>query len=240
MRLAQRFTRVLLALLLPLALLVHWNSTQGVEPFGLTAPTVPGRVGHWEVVAEERLDAEVLRVISPDGYLLRRYEGPGGAPIWLYVGIYAGAGNSRSAHDPETCYPAQGWEIVESEVVSVQLPGGSERLEARLLRAHKEALHEEVLYWFQAAHRWPRRPAIEQLLRIRDAAYGQPQYAFVRLSAATAPGMTLEPGLIAFAGHVAPAIRRSVEQVRSESPRGPTSSAELSRLVAQHQPGTSR
>ena len=174
----------------------------------------------WRATAEDRLGAETLAMIEPDAYLLRRYDAPGRTPIWLYVGVYASrAGYGKGAHDPEVCYPAQGWEIMQSELFDVPLMDGN-TLATRHLEAYQGLAKESVLYWFQPAERWPAQAATEQLLRVLDAARGHPQYAFVRLSGPTDGGPTAVRDLAEFAAEIAASIRTVVDEVGSAGETG--------------------
>jgi EpsI family protein len=179
----------------------------------IAQPSLPQHVGIWRATAEEQLDANVLASIDPDAYVIRLYEAPGQAPITIYVGFYAGrAGYGKGAHDPEVCYPAQGWEILSSDPHAVPL-ANAESLSARLLRVHHQSRKDAVIYWFQPAARWPADGATEQALRLLDAATGRPQYAFVRLSVPSNGNPAAVEELSAFAGEIAAAVRAAVENL---------------------------
>ena len=209
-----RLGAVAVALLLPALVLGRWLlATHSATP-AVPVPALPTEVGPWRATAERRLGVEILAMIEPDAYLLRLYEAPGRTPIWLYVGVYAGrAGHGKGAHDPEVCYPAQGWEILQSELLTVPLVDGN-TLATRRLEAHHGLARESVLYWFQPAKRWPVQTAKEQFLRILDAARGRPQYAFVRLSGPTDGTPTAVRDLAEFAAEIAFSIRTLVDEAR--------------------------
>jgi EpsI family protein len=210
MRVQLRLTAVSFALLVPALMLGRWTLGAG-EPPSVPPPSLPDRIGAWTATLEQTLDAEVYAQIEPDAYQIQRYEAPDRPPIWVYVGVYAGrAGSGKGAHDPEVCYPAQGWQIEHSQAAVIPMEDGKD-LHAQQLRFSKGLAGQAVLYWFQPARRWPGTGGTEQLLRIRDALEGRPQYAFVRLSAPS----TGTPGsdLVEFAVEIAPAIRSLVDRV---------------------------
>jgi EpsI family protein len=161
--------------------------------------------------SEDRLDPVSLALAAPDSHVVRRYEAPEGRGIWLYVGLYAErAGTGKSAHDPEVCYPAHGWEILGTGALAISV--GAEEFPAKLLELHRGLLKEEVVYWFQPARRWPAHPLVEQLLRVGDALAGRPQYAFVRLSTASARNRgPATRDLAEFARQIAGSVRSAVE-----------------------------
>lgn len=201
----------LIAMLLPASLLVHWMRIDASETQFVETPPMPQAVGPWRATRQSRLPDDVLEMIDPDSYLMQLYEAPGRTPIWLYLGVYAGrASYGKSAHDPEVCYPAQGWEIMQSESFEVPL-GDSALLRTKHLEAHQGSAKEAVLYWFQPARRWPAPDAGEQLMRIVDAVRGYPQYAFVRLSGPTDGGPMATRDLADFAAGIALPIREFVD-----------------------------
>ncbi len=207
-----RLIAVVLSLLLPALALARWSVASGE----VRAPEFPTQVDSWLRTQDETLAADVLEQIEPDFYVMRRYESEQHTPIWLYVGLYAGrAGSGKGAHHPEACYPAAGWEILDSKAISFTLNDGG-TLHAQQLEFHQGNAREMVLYWFQPAERWPVGAAGEQLLRVMDALRGRPQYAFVRLSARLggADNGATARDIEAFAAHAAPQIRRAVEQLR--------------------------
>ena len=208
----------LVALLVPGALLARWLLAADAPVEFLAVPDLPQEIGPWRAVEQRLLEADVLAIIEPDSYLMQLYTAPGRTPIWIYLGVYAGrAGYAKGAHDPEVCYPAQGWEILRSESFDVPL-AGSETLRTKRLEAHLGSEKEAVLYWFQPALRWPAPAAGEQLLRIVDAVSGSPQYAFVRLSGPSDGSGDAARDLAEFAAGIAAPIRMFVEVGHSEPP----------------------
>ena len=201
----------LIALLLPGALLAHWMWNDADRAVFAETPPLPREVGPWRATLQRRLADDVLEMIDPDSHTMQLYEAPGRTPIWLYLGVYAGrAGYGKSAHDPEVCYPSQGWEILKSESLAVPL-GNSATLRTKHLEAHRGSAKEVVLYWFQPAKRWPAPDAGEQLMRVLDAVSGRPQYAFVRLSGPTDGGAAAKRDLAEFAERIALPIRVFVD-----------------------------
>lgn len=215
MRRPVRLLACVLALALPAGALGTWSlrSTQaGVETPRLD---LPAHIGDWHRTTEERLEADVFSSVQPDAYLLQRYEAPNRSPIWLYLAVYLGrAGYGRGAHDPEICYPGQGWEIVHSDALSVTVPSGEE-LVVRALKVQRVQAHETVLYWFQPSDRWPVNGALEQLMRLIDATRGRARYAFVRLSARSGDGSGAAADLRDLAARLAPEVRGALDRLES-------------------------
>jgi len=215
MKVRARLVGAAIGFLLPALALARWTASAGAAGAPAGLPVLSEPIAAWTLSSESRLTDNEISIINPDAYLLRSYEAPERAPIVVYVGLYKGrAGYDAGAHDPEVCYPAQGWEIVRSRDVEVPLANG-DTLHAKLLDAQKRSDRQTVLYWFQPAARWPAGAAAEQLLRIFDAIAGRPQYAFVRLSAPAR--LNLEPtrDLTDFAARIAGAVRDSLDSTPS-------------------------
>lgn len=191
------------------ALLLYWHGVSNPTRRTFDLDAIPTRIGERRLVDEDRLEPEIAQALRADGYLLRRYQGPDARPLWLYVAFYRGVG-ATGAHDPEVCYPAQGWDVQRSRELAVDL-GERGSLRARLLHARLEQQEETVLYWFQPATRWPHTTALEQLLRVLDALRGTPQYAFVRVSTPGADELGPE-ALADFARDVAVPVRDVLER----------------------------
>ncbi len=210
-----RLAAVAFALLIPALLMARW-SIGSTAPAPVARIELPRQVGAWNATQDQRLSDSIWSIIEPDAHLLRLYEAPGRNPIWIYVGLYGGrTGSGKTAHDPEVCFPAQGWEILERRSARVDLQRG-DSLRATFLEAHLGIQHQTVLYWFQPAARWPAGAAAEQLLRIYDAVTGRPQYAFVRFTSSSSENATAADDLSEFAAEIAPAIRLVVEQLGAE------------------------
>jgi len=208
-----RLAAVLLALLLPTA--THEliaRRASAVARFDLAR--IPDRLGALSLADEQELPAEVLALIAPDAHALRLYADPSGAGIWAYLAFYSGSG-AAGAHDPQVCYPAQGWDIAALRNREVAL-GDGRSLTGKLLAANLGGEQELVLYWFQPAGRWPRAAPLELALRGLDALAGRSRYAFVRLStrvptADAALQSAAEQRLVDAARALAPAVRATID-----------------------------
>jgi EpsI family protein len=211
-----RLASVVAALLLPIVVLAVWVRATHSQVAPVEQIDLPRQVGPWVVVADEEFSADVVERAGVDSYLLRTYEAPGRVPIWLYVGVYAAFRSSGGKyHDPETCYPVSGWEVLDYRALALDL-SGAETLHAQGMKLEKEGRRRLVNYWFQPAGRWPRVRAAEELARVLDAMRGSPQYAFVRLSSPMGAGSEEDASrdLAEFAAAIAGAVRTAVDELR--------------------------
>ncbi len=111
-------------------------------------PGIPLEIDGWKG-RDDRFDDDVYKKVDADATLLRRYERPGGAVIWLYIGYYGTRKGGRTGHTPVYCYPGAGWDIEEKGTEAVPGPGGGDaRVNRLLLRRGDVRTH--VLYWMQS------------------------------------------------------------------------------------------
>jgi EpsI family protein len=213
-------SRIVRLILVSAALLVpigthHLVALRASAVHSFDLERIPAQLGSLDLSSEEELPPEVLELISPDAHTLRLYTGDRGAAVWAYLAFYSGTG-PKGAHDPEVCYPAQGWDISALRNREVTLADGKS-LAGKLLAANLGAQEELVLYWFQPAGRWPRRPPMELALRGIDVLEGRSRYAFVRLStrianADPAQQNAAEARLVDAARALAPAVRAAMDE----------------------------
>jgi len=213
-----RLVAVLLALLLPAGTLAAVMSGAGSTGVAFDAESLPRRVADLHVLHDITMEPDVIAMLDPVSYAFRVYapaqetEASSDATVGLYLAYYHGR-EGNGAHDPNVCYPAQGWEVVAREPTRLVLENGEVMLATRL-HARKGNDEEEVLYWFQPAHRWPSGDLAEVMLRFVDSVMGRPQYGFVRLSASSAPDAAKAEDLARMAREIAPVVRAELERTR--------------------------
>ena len=80
-------------------------------PAPLAAPlsSFPAELGSWRAVHQDYFSPALLSVLRPSDYLSRRYQGPGGKVVDLYIGYHDGGQGSGPIHSPKNCLPGNGW-----------------------------------------------------------------------------------------------------------------------------------
>jgi EpsI family protein len=110
----------------------------------------PKQFGRWRLDArmgvvlpapdvQAQLDAIYNQVLS------RTYVNPEGQRIMLSVAYGGDQSDGTSAHRPEVCYPAQGFEITANTKAVQSTPGGS--LPVRQLMSRLGGRNEPITYW---------------------------------------------------------------------------------------------
>ena len=110
----------------------------------------PKRFGAW--VVDDRMP---VQLISPDTQamlnkiynqtLSRTYVGPQGERIMLSVAYGGDQSDGTRAHRPEVCYPAQGFQILDSQERTLRI--GAQDLRVRQLVSSLGARVEPITYW---------------------------------------------------------------------------------------------
>ncbi|TKB82287.1 MAG: EpsI family protein [Nitrospira sp.] len=114
--------------------------------------------GHWKGT-EIGMDQEILDVLKVSDYMLRMYQpsatlesgttpASGHGPLWLYVGYYQSQRTGATYHSPKNCLPGAGWQLSESNYVSVPTPTGASATINRVV-VGKGLERQLILYWYQ-------------------------------------------------------------------------------------------
>lgn len=118
---------------------------------------VPKTIGQWEFLASSGL------VIPPEDQLTRAtysqlltrvYVAEDALPMMLLVAQSATQTGILQVHRPEFCYTAGGFEISETTLQPIRLPGGS-ILPASTLIADGEGRTEQIVYWTRIGNTVP-------------------------------------------------------------------------------------
>ena len=116
---------------------------------------------------ELSLEQSILDILKLTDYMMRVYVpteqaigngqgvmgkarpgGEGRTPVWLYVGYYQSQRTGATYHSPKNCLPGAGWQFVESDQVSIQIPGGPPIIINKVL-VQKGLDKQVILYWYQ-------------------------------------------------------------------------------------------
>lgn len=155
----------------------------------------PMALGSWRGVPA-RMEAEYLRMLKLDDYLLADFVTDARRPVNFYVSYYAAQANGNSAHSPRACIPGDGWEISDfgqRELREVVVAGRS--LEVNRVVIQRGDNRQLVYYWFQQGGRAITNEYMVKLRIFQDAVTRRrTDGAMVRLVAALAPGESVESG----------------------------------------------
>ncbi|WP_404338518.1 exosortase C-terminal domain/associated protein EpsI [Sphingomonas sp. MMS12-HWE2-04] len=180
----------------------------GLLAGGAAAAALARPVAPLAAISQERLDASVpmrlgdyhsapgfAAVLPPrddlskrlyDRYLARGYVAPGKPPVTLVIAYGSTQDYGLQLHRPETCYPASGWAIGETERLPLAIGGAT--IAAATLSAERPGRREQVLYWTRIGGLFPDSDWQSRIEILRGGLMRQlPDGVLVRLSTPAQP-----------------------------------------------------
>jgi EpsI family protein len=107
---------------------------------------LPRVMGDW--VGEDYPMSEVVsEALGADVILNRLYQGPGGAPVWVFVAYFREQEVGSQIHSPQHCVPGNGWTI--QSVGRTRVDMGGREAEVQRLAIDRNGDGQEMLYWFR-------------------------------------------------------------------------------------------
>lgn len=147
---SQRLRLIVSAVCLLAVLLALQLRSQGeAVPLRRSLGTLPYDIGGWQGKESTLFDTDVLAILKPTDYLVRRYAGPSGQNLWLYIGYWQTQRKGVQVHSPKNCLPGAGWEPVEASRIAISVGGGHDLTLNRYV-VQKGKDRQVVLYWYRA------------------------------------------------------------------------------------------
>jgi EpsI family protein len=149
--------RKLMALGLVLALqaaMLYGMRVNEVIPAPPQFPSIPQKMGNWEMMGEEELDQATQALLRPDVSVSRTYKNTSlNAAVSMFAGYFKTTqANAPTPHSPKICLPGAGWRGVYAKELT--LPTKSQdvlSLNEYLLEKGKDKIL--VYYWYQNSER---------------------------------------------------------------------------------------
>jgi len=116
-----------------------------VEHDAAVFEALPTELNGWRSV-DLAIDQAVSDMLAADHNVQRAYLHPLGYQIFVYVGYYGTERGGTPEHTPDICYPAQGWQIVES---MIQRAGGQDGFDLREFVVEQAGERRLVHYWYR-------------------------------------------------------------------------------------------
>ncbi len=116
-----------------------------VEHDAAVFDALPNELNGWRSV-DLAIDQAVSDMLAADHNVQRAYLHPLGYQIFVYVGYYGTERGGTPEHTPDMCYPAQGWQIVES---TIQRAGGRGGFDLREFVVEQAGERRLVHYWYR-------------------------------------------------------------------------------------------
>ena len=179
----KRTTNYWLVALLTLAAAYAGNRVALTAPaakFSARPDRVPMTLGTWHG-EDIKLDATTMNKLAADQVLSRQYtDSKTERPLGLLI-VYRKYGRRDFFHRPELCYPAAGWEIVDTSYTTI--PYAGRNVQVRLVIAEQDMSREAVTYWFASGKRTEANYSKQQLWMALDRLQKQRHgWAFIRIN----------------------------------------------------------
>lgn len=121
-----------------------------------------------------------------DRYLARGYVAPGRPAVTLVIAYGSTQDYGLQLHRPETCYPASGWSIGETERLALDM--GGRTIPAATLSAERPGRRDQVLYWTRIGSVFPESEWSSRMEILKGGLLRQlPDGVLVRLSTGAQP-----------------------------------------------------
>lgn len=117
--------------------------------------------------------------LKAEEFFIRDYE-KGSEHIKLYAAYFTSR-RGTSTHNPDVCYPAQGWEIAEARIRDIKIGDKTYQISERRVKRGKEQIL--VMFWYQAGDNVYADKLKHQLYVIKNALLsGSMRAGIVRVS----------------------------------------------------------
>ena len=139
-----------LTVLLGALLVLHLWSPGEAVPIRKSLDSFPRAVGAWQAREGMVLEPEIQNVLKAKEYLMRRDQDPSGRSVWLFIGYWDTVRKGTTPHSPRNCLPGDGWEPIESSMVTIPLPPAFAPIMVNRYLVQKDRDQQVVLYWYQS------------------------------------------------------------------------------------------
>lgn len=121
-------------------------------PTVMPLSTFPTNVGRWNTYKDVPIEQEVLDILKADDTLNRIYTS-GNDLAFLFMAFFKTQRAGQAPHSPKNCLPGSGWQAMESDPISIQIPGRSEPILTNRYLVARGNEKSVVLYWYQSHNR---------------------------------------------------------------------------------------
>jgi EpsI family protein len=114
----------------------------------------PANVTGWQMYKDVKIEQETLDVLKADDTLNRVYINPAhDTSTFLFIAFFKTQRYGQSPHSPKNCLPGNGYEPIESGVMTVAIPGRSEPVQVNRYLTARGDEKSVTLYWYQSHDR---------------------------------------------------------------------------------------
>jgi EpsI family protein len=200
-------------LLAATALILQVRNSSEIIPGREPLASFPRTLDSWNSVDRE-LTQDVRDVLGPGDFLLRDYRDPGNIQdVSVFVAYFPSQRAGDTIHSPKNCLPGAGWTPVQTDRVTVHVPGHAPFAANRYLIAKGDE-RQLVLYWYWAHDRAVASEYAAKFYLVTDSIrMRRTDGSLIRLSTPLAPHQSVKDAeqiLLSFAGKMVPLMNTYV------------------------------
>lgn len=147
----------------------------------------PKKIDDWEYEGSNGLilpPPDQLRDRIYNSLLTRYYASPTTLPIMMLIAYSGQQDGVLQVHRPEVCYPASGYDIVESHIDPLDTGHGL-TIPSHFISARSNSRHEQLIYWTRIGNAFPARWWQQHVAVAEENLHGRvPDGVLVRISTA--------------------------------------------------------
>ena len=113
----------------------------------------PAQAGDWQIYKDVPIEKDVLEILKADDTLNRIYARPDGKLAFLFIAFFKTQRSGQAPHSPKNCLPGSGWESLEADPITIDVPGRSEPILTNRYLVARGNEKSVVLYWYQSHNR---------------------------------------------------------------------------------------
>jgi EpsI family protein len=195
------------------ALVLRAHNGAEILPTRTPLKLFPRTLGAW-ASEDIPLTQDVRDVLGPGDFLLRAYsDASTGSQVTLFIAYFPSQRTGDTIHSPKNCLPGAGWTPVQSDRITVDLPGHAPFLVNRYVIAQAQQ-RQLVLYWYWAHNRAVASEYSAKFYLISDSIrMHRTDGSLVRVTTPLAENQSIESAqqtLLSFTGNVVPLLNTYV------------------------------
>jgi EpsI family protein len=185
------------------------------EPLARPLEEISSGLDGWKAVEDKRLDARVLKSLTPTNYLSRTYS-RGKSQLDLFIAYYSQQRAGESMHSPKHCLPGAGWEIWRHD--SAMVPVNGHAVEVNKYSIQNAGNRMLMFYWYQSINRIVASEYVGKVLLARDTLLtGRTGGSIVRITVPDKPAAEQEA--VDFTIKLIPEVQRCLVSNTAMAPK---------------------
>ncbi len=195
------------------ALLLHARNSGEVIVARPALSSFPKTLQDW-TSTDFSIPQDVLDVLGPGDFLLRDYRNQSSnSVVDLFIAYFPSQRSGDTIHSPKNCLPGAGWAPVQSDRITMVLPGRDPFPANRYLIAKGED-RQLVLYWYWAHNRAVASEYSAKLYLVADSIrMHRSDGSLIRVTTRLAPGENIDSAqqrLLSLSANLVPLINTYV------------------------------